>query len=68
MNIRDLKVGEYITVLNMYSDRGNKYLVVTNHIDDVLFLWNDEKDKGYHIFYDNESDLKFVKFKFDLEV
>ena len=67
MNIRDLEEGMYITALNMFSDRGSKYLVVSNHIDDVLFVWNEEKDKGYHIFYDEESDLDFAKFKFGLE-
>ena len=68
MNIRDLKEGTYITALNMFSDRGSKYLVVTNIIDDVLFVWNEEKAKGYHIFYDEENDLDFAKFKFGLEV
>ena len=43
MNIRDLKEGMYITALNMFSDRGSKYLVVSNHVDDVLFVWNEEK-------------------------
>ena len=41
MNIRDLKEGMYITALNMFSDRGSKYLVVTNIVDDVLFVWNE---------------------------
>ena len=68
MNIRDLKEGMYITALNMFSDRGNKYLVVSNHVDDVLFVWNEEKAKGFHIFYDEESDLDFAKSKFGLEV
>ena len=68
MNIRDLKEGTYITALNMFSDRGSKYLVVTNIIDDVLFVWNEEKAKGYHIFYDEKNDLDFAKFKFGLEV
>ena len=67
MNIRDLKEGMYITALNMFSYRGSKYLVVTNIIDDVLFVWNEEKAKGYHIFYDEEIDLDFAKFKFGLE-
>ena len=68
MNIRDLKEGTYITALNMFSDRGSKYLVVSNHVDDVLFVWNEEKAKGYHIFYDEENDLDLAKFKFGLEV
>ena len=68
MKIQNLKEGEIVISKNMFSDRGTKYKVVRNIIDKVLFLWSDEKDKGYHIFYDNESDLKFAKFKFDLEV
>ena len=43
-------------------------VVITNIVDDMLFLWNKEKAKGYHIFYDDEEDLKFAKFKFGLEV
>lgn len=67
MKISDLKEGDYVTALNMFSDRGSKYLVVSNHVDDVLFVWNEEKSKGYHIFYDEENDLNFAKFKFGLE-
>lgn len=68
MKIRELKEGDYITALNMYSDRGSEYLVVSNYVDDVLFLWNEDIAKGYHIFYDSKCDLDFAKFKFDLEV
>lgn len=68
MKIRELKEGDYVTALNLYSDRGSKYLVVSNHVGDVLFIWNADKEKGYHIFYDNKIDLDFAKFKFGLEV
>lgn len=68
MNIRNLQVGDTIAAKNMYSDRGTEYVVVKNNVDDVLFLWSEYKHKGFHIFYDNEADLKFAKFKFDLEV
>ena len=68
MNICDLKEGDFVTALNLFSDRVTKYEVMTNIVDDVLFLWNEEKAKGYHIFYDDEEDLKFAKFKFGLEV
>ena len=68
MNIRNLQVGDTITAKNLYSDRGTEYVVVSNIVDDVLFLWSEYKHKGYHIFYDSEEDLKFAKFKFDLEV
>ena len=68
MDIYDLKEGDFVTALNLLSERGTKYEVITNIADDVLFLWNKEKAKGYHIFYDDEEDLKFAKFKFGLEV
>ena len=68
MNIRNLQVGDAITAKNLCSDRGTEYVVVTNILDDVLFLWNEHKQKGFHIFYDSEEDLKFAKFKFGLEV
>ena len=68
MNIRNLQVGDIVAAKNMYSDRGTEYVVVKNNLDDVLFLWSECKQKGYHIFYDSEEDLKFAKFKFDLEV
>ena len=69
MNIRNLQVGDTVSAKNTYSDRGSReYVVVKNDIDDVLFLWSESKVKGFHIFYDSEEDLKFAKFKFDLEV
>ena len=67
MNIRNLQVGDTITAKNLYSDRGIEYVVVKND-DDVLFLWSEYKHKGFHIFYDSEEDLKFAKFKFDLDI
>ena len=68
MNIRNLQVGDTIAAKNLSSDRGIEYVVVGNILDDVLFLWSEHKQKGFHIFYDSEEDLKFAKFKFDLEV
>lgn len=68
MNIRNLQAGDTVVAKNLCSDRGTEYVVVSNIVDDVLFLWNECKGKGYHIFYDSEEDLKFAKFKFDLEV
>ena len=68
MNIRNLQVGDTVVFKNLYSDRGTEYVVVSNILDDVLFLWSEYKQKGFHIFYDSEEDLKFAKFKFGLEV
>ena len=68
MNIRNLQVGDTVAAKNAYSERGTEYVVVNNDVDDVLYLWSDSKHKGYHISYDSEEDLKFAKFKFDLEV
>ena len=68
MKIRNLQVGDTIASKNLCSDRGTEYVVVSNNVDDVLYLWSEHKQKGFHIFYDSEEDLKFAKFKFDLEV
>ena len=68
MKICNLQEGDFITALNLLSELGTKYEVITNIVDDVLFLWNEDKAEGYHIFYDDEEDLKFAKFKFGLEV
>lgn len=68
MNIYNLKEGDTVTALNLFSDRGTKYEVMTNIVGDVLFLWNKDKVKGYHIAYNDDKDLEFAKFKFGLEV
>ena len=68
MNIRNLQVGDVVLVKNFYPDIFTEYVVVNNDVDDVLYLWSDSKHKGYHISYDSEEDLKFAKFKFDLDV
>ena len=68
MNIRNLQVGDIIAAKSAYSDRRTEYVVVKNDVDDVLFLWSESKHKGFHIFYDSEEDLKFAKFKFDLDI
>ena len=68
MNIHNLQVGDTVVSKNLSSDRGTEYVVVSNILDDVLFLWSEYKQKGFHIFYDSEEDLKFAKFKFGLEV
>ena len=68
MKICNLKEGDFVTALNLLSERGTKYEVITNIVDDVLFLWSEDKVKGFHIFYDDEEDLEFAKFKFGLEI
>lgn len=68
MDIRNLQVGDTVVAKNLYSDRGTEYVVVKNNVNDVLYLWSESKHKGFHISYDSEEDLKFAKFKFDLEV
>ena len=68
MNIRNLQVGDVVVAKNLSSDRGIEYVVVKNNVDDVLYIWSESKHKGFHIFYDSEEDLKFAKFKFDLDI
>lgn len=68
MKICNLQVGDVVIGNNKYLDRYHEYKVVTNNIGDVLFLWSEDKEIGYHIFYDNEKDLEFAKFKFGLDI
>ena len=68
MNVRNLQVGDIVVAKTTHSGGGFEYFVVKNNVNDVLFLWSEYKQKGHHIFYDNEADMKFAKFKFDLEV
>ena len=53
MNIYDLKEGDTVEVVKPYSDRKVEFTVVTNIVDDVLFLFNENNGKGIHLFYDD---------------
>ena len=68
MNIRDLKEGDIIDVVKPYSDRRVCLKVIRNFLDDMLILHNENNGRTIHLFYDDETDMKYAKFKFDLEV
>ena len=57
MNIYDLKEGDIVEVIKPYSDSKVEFTVITNIIDDVLFLFNENNGKGIHLFYDDPEDM-----------
>ena len=67
MNIRDLKVGDFVDVVKPYSDRRVSFKVIRNFLDDVLFLHNENNGRTIHLFYDDETDMKYAKYNFGLE-
>lgn len=64
----ELNVGDFIL-----DDKGKQYEVITNHIDDVIFLLNPNSNTydGFHLFYDDEyseDSERIAKDKFNLEL
>ena len=68
MNIRDLKKGDVVDVLKPYSDRRVSFEVLLNNVDNFLMLHNENNDRTIHLFYDDETDMKYAKYNFGLEV
>lgn len=54
-----LKENDVVTIDDL------KYRVITNHVDDVLFIANEEMHelKGLHIFYDDPADVEWATTK-----
>ena len=67
MNIRDLKVGDFVDVVKPYSDRRVSFKVLLNKVDNFLTLHNENNDRTIHLFYDDETDMKYAKYNFGLE-
>ena len=67
MNIRDLKVGDVVDVVKPYSDRRVSFKVLLNNVDNFLTLHNENNDRTIHLFYDDETDMKYAKYNFGLE-
>ena len=67
MNIRDLKVGDFVDVVKPYSDRRVSFEVLLNNVDNFLILHNENNDRTIHLFYDDETDMKYAKYNFGLE-
>lgn len=64
----ELNVGDFIL-----DDKGKQYEVITNHIDDVIFLLNRNSNTydGFHLFYDDEyseDSERIARVKFGLEL
>ncbi len=55
----ELKENDVVTIDDL------KYRVISNHVDDVLFIANEEMHelKGLHIFYDDPADVEWAKTK-----
>ena len=68
MNIRDLKKGDFVDVVKPYSDRRVSFEVLFNNVDNFLILHNENNDRTIHLFYDDETDMKYAKYNFGLEV
>ena len=68
MNIRDLKVGDFVDVVKPYSDRRVSFEVLLNDVDNLLMLHNENNGRTIHLFYDDETDMKYAKDNFGLEV
>ena len=63
-----LNVGDVVL-----DDKGKQYEVITNHIDDVIFLLNRSSNTydGFHLFYDDEyseDSERIARVKFGLEL
>ena len=67
MNIRDLKKGDIVDVVKPYSDRRVSFKVIRNFLDDILILHNENNGRNIHLFYDDETDMKYAKYNFGLE-
>ena len=68
MNIRDLKKGDFVDVVKPYSDRRVSFKIIRNFLDDMLILHNENNGRTIHLFYDDETDMKYAKYNFGLEV
>ena len=67
MNIRDLNKGDIVDVVKPYSDRRVSFEVLLNNVDNFLILHNENNDRTIHLFYDDETDMKYAKYNFGLE-
>ena len=68
MNIRDLKEGDFVEVVKPYSDRLVCFKVLLNKVDNFLILHNENNGRTIHLVYDDETDMKYAKYNFGLEV
>ena len=63
----DLKEGDIVEVVKPYSDKRVEFTVITNIIDDVLFLFNENNGKGIHLNYDDPEDMWYAKANFGID-
>ena len=66
--VEDLKVGDILLKKFKYMyDRRIEYIVVSNVVGDVIYIYNKENGDGYHLFYDDVADMIFFYENFRLE-
>ena len=68
MNIRNLKEGDFVDVVKPYSDRQVCFKVLMNNVGNFLMLHNENNGRTIHLFYDDETDMKYAKYNFGLEI
>ena len=68
MNVRDLKKGDIVDVVKPYSDRRVSFEVLLNDVHNFLMLYNENNGRTIHLFYDDETDMKYAKYNFGLEI
>ena len=68
MNIRDLKVGDFVDVVKPYSDSRVSFEVLLNDVHNFLMLYNENNGRTIHLFYDDETDMKYAKYNFGLDI
>ena len=68
MKIRNLKEGDIVEIVKPYSDRRVSFEVLLNKVDNFLILHNENNGRTIHLFYDDETDMKYAKYNFGLEI
>ena len=66
--VKDLKVGDILLKKFKYmSDRCIEYIVVSNVVGDVIYIYNKENGNGYHLSYEDVGGMMFLYENFRLE-
>lgn len=62
-----MKASDYEEKDILFSN-GVSWQVISNHVGDCIFLWNESKETGVHWFYDEADDIEGFKEKFGIEL
>ena len=58
--------GDRDFMLNIFKNANERQK--ENFLDDILILHNENNGRTIHLFYDDETDMKYAKYNFGLEV